>query len=224
MRKIDHRRFKDELYAEFARVAEALASPKRLEMLDLLVQRERSVEDLAREMALSIANASRHLRILAAAQLVETRRSGTFVHYRPASPAVFELLQRIEAVAAQQLPAVSAVVLRHLGERPIRELSAAEIKRRVRDRSSVLVDVRPAAEFDAGHLAGARSLPLDQLTKRRTLDELPRDREIIVYCRGTYCVWADEAVDVLRRRGFTAHRLSIGPPDWAALGEQLETG
>lgn len=224
MRKTDHRRFKDELYGEFARVAEALASPKRLEILDLLAQRERSVEDLADEMELSIANASRHLRILAGAQLVDVRRRGTFAYYRLADPAVYAVLREIEGLAARQLPAVSALVARHLGERPLRDVSPADLKRRMRDKRTVLLDVRPAIEFAAGHIAGARSVPLDQLSKRRTLDELPGDREIIVYCRGTYCVWADEAVDLLRRRGFTAHRLTLGPPDWVALGEELEAG
>ena len=224
MPKIDHRRFKDELYAEFARIAGALASPKRLEMLDLLAQRERSVEDLARELQLSIANASRHLRILAATRLVEIRRRGTFAYYRIAGPAVYALLRQVETVAAKHLPDVPAIVARHLGERPFRELTPLELKRRMRERRAMLLDVRPPEEFAAGHIAGARSVPLEQLSKRRTLDELPHEREIIVYCRGTYCVWADEAVELLRRRGFTAHRLTLGPPDWAALGEDLEVG
>jgi rhodanese-related sulfurtransferase len=224
MPKIDHRRFKDELYGEFARVAEALASPKRLEMLDLLAQRERSVEDLAGELKLSIANASRHLRILAATRLVDVRRQGTFAYYRLAGSAVYDVLRQVEALAEKQLPDVTAVVARHLGERPFRDLTPLELKSRMRDRRAILLDVRPPEEFAAGHIAGARSAPLDQLSKRKTLDELPREREIVVYCRGTYCVWADEAVELLRRRGFTAHRLTLGPPDWAALGEDLEAG
>ncbi|MGH7662495.1 MAG: ArsR/SmtB family transcription factor [Vulcanimicrobiaceae bacterium] len=223
MPKIDHRRFKDELYAQFARVAEAAASPKRLEMLDLLAQRERSVEDLAREMALSIANASRHLQILLRARLVESRRSGTYAYYRLAGPGVYGLLRTIEALGETQLPDVNAVVSRHLGERAIRNVAPAELKRRLRERNAVVIDVRPEAEFAAGHIPGARSIPLEQLAKRKVLDDLPRDREVIVYCRGTYCVWADEAVELLQRRGFTAHRLALGPPDWAAIGEKLET-
>jgi rhodanese-related sulfurtransferase/DNA-binding transcriptional ArsR family regulator len=220
MPKIDHRRFKDELYAEFARVAEAVASPKRLEILDLLAQRERNVEDLAREMKLSVANASRHLRILARARIVEMRRAGTFVHYRLASPAVYALLRSVERLAADRLPEVGAVLRRHLAERAMTDLSPSELRRRLRERRAVLVDVRPESEFAAGHIAGARSMPIERLAKGT--QGLPRDREIVVYCRGTYCVWADEAVELLRRRGFVAHRLSIGPPDWAALGEKLE--
>jgi rhodanese-related sulfurtransferase/DNA-binding transcriptional ArsR family regulator len=222
MRKIDHRRFKDELYAEFARAAEAIASPKRLEMLDLLAHRERSVEDLAGEMQLSTANASRHLQVLLRARLVEVRRAGTFAHYRLASPKVYAFLRGLESVAADRLPEVGAVLERHLAERPMADLSPVELLRRMRERRAVLIDVRPEEEFAAGHIAGARSVPLEGLAKRQGAEALPRDREIIVYCRGTYCVWADEAVELLRRRGFVAHRLSLGPPDWAALGQKLQ--
>jgi rhodanese-related sulfurtransferase len=221
MPKIDHRRFKNELYAEFARVAEAVASPKRLEMLDLLAQRERSVEDLAGEMQLSVANASRHLQVLARARLVDVRRAGTFAHYRLASPSVYALLRGLEGVAADRLPEVQATLTRHLGERPIADLSPSDVLRRLRERRAVLIDVRPEEEFAAGHIAGARSIPIARLAKGAR--ELPRDREIIVYCRGTYCVWADEAVELLKRRGFTAHRLLLGPPDFAAVGEKLQT-
>lgn len=223
MTKIYHRRFKDDLYAQFGRVSGALASPKRLEMLDLLAQRERSVEDLAREMELSIANASRHLQILLRARLVDVRRAGTFAHYRLASTAVYVLLRGIENVAAERLPEVGAVLERHLAERPIANLSPAQLLRRMREQRAVLIDVRPEAEFAAGHIAGARSIPIDRLAKRQGVERLPRDREIIVYCRGTYCVWADEAVELLKRRGFAAYRLLLGPADWTALGEKLET-
>lgn len=223
MSKIDHRRFKDELYTEFARIADAVASPKRLEMLDLLAQRERSVEDLASEMELSVANASRHLQILLRARLVDVRRSGTFAHYRLAGAAVYVLLRGLESVAANRLPEVEAVLKRHLADRPILNLSPADLLQRLRERRAVLIDVRPEAEFAAGHIAGARSVPIARLAKRRGAEKLPRDREIIVYCRGTYCVWADEAVELLKRSGFTAHRLSLGPADWAALGETLES-
>lgn len=220
-----HRRFKDDLYSEFARIGTALASPKRLEMIDLLAQRERSVEDLASEMGLSVANASRHLRILAGARLVATRRVGTFVHYRLAGPRVFSLFRSLRNTASAQLPEVSVIVRRDIGARrnvlPLR--SPADIDAHAREKRAIMLDVRPKTEYDAGHLPGALTIPLEAIVRKSALRSLPRHREIIVYCRGPYCVWADEAVEALRRRGFAAHRLLIGAADWAALGGELET-
>jgi rhodanese-related sulfurtransferase/DNA-binding transcriptional ArsR family regulator len=223
MKTIDHRRFKDELYLQFARIGAAVASPKRLEILDLLAQRERSVEDLSREVGLSVANASQHLRVLASARLVAVRRLGTFAYYRLASGGALRLVRVIGDVAEERLPEVKATLQRHLGEREIEELSPTAVARRVKSGRALLLDVRPQEEYRAGHIPGARAVPIDALVRRKATDGLPRDREIIVYCRGPYCVWADEAVDVLQRRGFTARRLLLGAPDWAALGEALET-
>ena len=219
---VDHRAFKDGLYGEFGRIAAALASPKRLEMLDLLAQRARSVEDLALEMDLSVANASRHLRILALAKMVEVRRSGTFAFYRIASRSVLGLLRSLESAAAERLVEVGALLNEQLGAREIEDVAPSELGRLVRGGKVVLLDVRPEAEYQAGHIPGARTVPIETLGRKKTLDALPRDREIIVYCRGQYCVWADEAVDLLSRRGFSARRLLIGAPDWAALGGELE--
>lgn len=222
MQRLDHRRFKDELYRDLARVGRAVASAKRLELLDLLAQRERSVEDLASELGLSIANTSQHLRALAAARLVEVRRAGTFAHYRLASPAVLRLVRVLGDVAEERLPEVRATLEHHLGKRAIGDLRPEAVAQRVKNGRAILLDVRPAPEYRAGHIAGARTLPIDELAHKKMTDTLPRDREIIVYCRGPYCVWADEAVDLLHKRGFTARRLLLGAPDWAALGEQLE--
>lgn len=223
MPAIDHRQFKDELYRDIARVSSAAASPKRLELLDLLAQRERSVEDLAGELSLSVANTSQHLRVLAGAHLVESRRSGTFAYYRIASASVLRLVRLIGRVAEERIPEVKATLARHLGDRAIEELKPSVVARRVKAGQAVLLDVRPEAEYRAGHIPGARGVPIDALARKRLIDALPRDREVIVYCRGPYCVWADEAVDILQRRGFTARRLLLGAPDWAALGKELET-
>ncbi len=223
MAKIDHRRFKDELYRDLARVGAAVASPKRLELLDLLAQRERSVENVAGELGLSIANASQHLRILASAGLVEARRAGTFAYYRVASGGAVRLLRLIGELGLERLPGVKATLERHLGERAVEERDPDRIVPRVKRGNVVLLDVRPEAEYRAGHIPGARNVPIDALLKKKLTEALPRDREIIVYCRGPYCVWADEAVEVLQRRGFTARRLLFGAPDWAALGRELET-
>lgn len=221
MRAIDHRRLKDELYGELARVGAAIASPKRLEMLDLLAQRERSVEDLANELGLSVANASRHLRILAAAGLVAARKTGTFVHYRLANTTVFRLVRALGECGTASLPSIAAILERHVGRRNAEEIQLEAVAQLVKSRRAVLLDVRPEAEYRAGHIPSARSLPIEHL--KRGIDALPRESEIIVYCRGPFCVWADEAVDELIQRGFTARRLCLGAPDWAALGEQLET-
>jgi len=219
---IDHRRFKDELYRDLARVGSALASPKRLELLDLLAQRERSVEDLAHELGLSLANTSQHLRALASVRVVESRRSGTFIHYRLANEAVLRLVRLVGKVAEDCLPEVQATLRRHLGERAVEDLTPSVVARRVKAGRAVLLDVRPDSEYEAGHIRGARGVPIDVLARKKSTDAIPRDREIIVYCRGPYCVWADEAVEILQRRGFTARRLLLGAPDWAALGEELE--
>ena len=224
MRTIDHRSFKDELYAEFARIGAAVSSPKRLEIVDLLAQRERTVEDLAREIGLSVANASRHLRILAGARLLTSRRAGTFVCYRLSSPSVFRLFRSLRDLAAQRLPEVDAIVHRYTGARDgvVDATAPNAVSARVRAGRAFLVDVRPQAEYRAGHFPGARPLPLDAMRRRGALRALPSDREIIVCCRGPYCVWADEAVALLRRRGYKARRLLLGPADWAALGGELE--
>jgi DNA-binding transcriptional ArsR family regulator len=222
MRNVDHRQFKDELYGELARVGAALASPKRLEMLDLLAQRERSVEDLAGELGLSIANASRHLRVLAQARLVETRRAGTFAHYRLASPTVLRVLRLLGEAAEERLPEVRATLDRHLGARSVDKTEPRAIARLVKRGRALLVDVRPEAEYRTGHIAGSRNIPIELLARKRNAPELPRGKEIVVYCRGPYCVWADEAVELLQHRGFSARRLLLGAPDWALLGEALE--
>jgi rhodanese-related sulfurtransferase/predicted transcriptional regulator len=212
----DHRRFKDELYGEFARIGQALASAKRLEMLDLLAQREWPVDDLAREMTLTIANASQHLQVLLDSRLVEVRRQGTRAYYRLAGGDVYRLWQVMRELGERRLAEVPAVVKRHLGERAdMLVLNVTELLRRVRAGDMILLDVRPEEEYRAGHLPGARPVPLAELT--RTLKTLPKHRELVVYCRGPYCVFSDEAVALLRRKGFRARRLRLGFPDWQAL-------
>jgi rhodanese-related sulfurtransferase/DNA-binding transcriptional ArsR family regulator len=222
MSSIDHRRFKEELYGDLARVGSAVSNAKRLEMLELLAQRERSVEDLANELGLSVANASKHLKVLAAVHLLEARRARTFTHYRLASPKALRLLRLIGEFAEERLPEVAATLKRHLGDRAVEQLQPENLARRIR-RGAVLLDVRPEAEYFAGHIKGARNIPIDLISRRKANQALPKGHEVIVYCRGPYCVWADEAVEILRKWGFTAHRLLIGAPDMTALGERLDT-
>ena len=210
---MDHRAFKNSLYAEFARVGKSLANPHRLEFLDLLAQREWSVEELAQETHLSVANASQHLQVLRAAQLVETRRDGLRIYYRLADDDVYRLLQVVRDLSERRLAEIDRIVATFLGNRDEFEpIDAPALLRRLNDENVVVIDVRPAEEYRAGHLPGARSIPIDELEAR--LGELNAEREIVAYCRGPYCVYADDAVRLLRKRGLRARRLDTGYPEW----------
>lgn len=216
-----HRDFKDQLYTQFARIGKALASPQRLELLDLLAQGERTVEDLAREAALSIANASQHLHILREARLVDSRKTGLYVHYRLADPTVYMLWRALRDVGERQLAAIDRLVetyMRH--PEHLEPLSRDDLVRRLEEGDAILLDVRPALEYRQGHITGAHSIPVEQMAAR--LDELNPEQEVVAYCRGPYCVFADEAVALLRSRGFTARRYVEGYPEWAAAGLPVE--
>lgn len=211
------RTFKDEIYGQFARIGKALGSAARLELLDLLAQGERPVDDLAHEAALSLANASAHLQVLRRAQLVVSRKEGLRVYYRLADPAVYQLWVAVRSVAERQLAEVDRLVATYLrGRGSLEQVSRAELTRRLADGHTIVLDVRPALEYRQGHIASARSLPLDDLEAR--LDELDPAQEIVAYCRGPYCVYADDAVRALRARGFRALRYEEGYPAWAAAG------
>jgi len=216
-----HREFKDRLYAELGRIANAIDSPRRLELIDLLAQGERSVEDLAAEAALSVANTSRHLQILRGARLVEARKQGLRVYYRLAEPEVHDVARAVHRLAEKRLAEVDQLVRTYLGSRDeLEPVPREELLRRVRAGRTVVVDVRPAGEYRAGHIAGALSIPLDELDER--LSELPARKEIVAYCRGPYCVMAYEAVARLRARGRRARRLIDGLPEWRAAGLPVE--
>jgi len=209
---------KTALFDEFARAAKALASGRRIELLDVLANGERTVETLAREVGLSVANTSQHLQILRQAGLVTSRREGTSVHYRLAGRDVLELWRALRTLAASRLAEVERLAAAYLGGHDrLVPVTREELARRLRDGDRLVVlDVRPAAEYAAGHLPEAVSIPVAEL--RRRLAELPRDREIVAYCRGPYCAFAHEAVAVLREAGFTARRLEDGLPEWEAAG------
>ena len=218
-----HREFKDQLYAEFARIGKALASPQRLELLDLLAQGERTVEDLAREAALTVANASQHLHVLRGARLVESRKEGLYVYYRLADPAVYALWRALREVGERRLAEIDRLVETYMAHpEHLEPLSRDDLVRRLDEGDAVLLDVRPALEYQQGHIAGARSIPVEQMAAR--LGELSPYQEVVAYCRGPYCVFADEAVALLRSRGFTARRYVEGYPEWAAAGLPVERG
>jgi rhodanese-related sulfurtransferase len=216
-----HREFKDRLFEQFARVGKALASPKRLEIVDLLAQGERTVEEISRETAMSVASASQHLQALKAARMVEARREGLYVHYRLADEEVFRTWQAVRALAESRLAELERVLETYLKDRDALEaLDATEMMERLSDDSVIVIDVRPEEEYRAGHIPGARSVPVGVL--EAALQTLPREREVVAYCRGPYCVFSDEAVAFLRARGYRARRLRQGLPDWRAAGMPVE--
>jgi rhodanese-related sulfurtransferase len=212
---------KDALFEQFARVGKALASGRRLELLDLLAQGERTVDELAQESGLSLANASQHLRILRDAGLVEATRDGVFVRYALAGDDVLELWLRLRAVAADRLAEVERAARAHLGGE-VEGIGRRELMERVRSGDLVVVDVRPAHEFAAGHIRGARSIPIAELEAR--IAELPEEAEVVAYCRGPYCVYAHAAVRTLTAAGRRARRLEDGWPEWRLAGLPQRTG
>jgi DNA-binding transcriptional ArsR family regulator len=208
---------KDALFDAFAEVAKALASGRRAEIADLLAQGERPVEEVAAEIGQSVANTSHHLRAMARAGLVTTRRDGTRIFYRLASERVGDLWAALRDVAAEHVAGLEHLARAYLGERDGIELvDRAELMARLKRGEVVLLDVRPAAEFDAGHIRGARSAPIAEL--HRHLRALPPGADVVAYCRGPYCVYADDAVRELNRRGFQARRLIDGFPEWKRAG------
>jgi rhodanese-related sulfurtransferase len=209
------------LFDALASVAQALGSGRRAEIVDLLAQGERSVEEIAGEIDQSVANTSQHLRVLARAGLVRSRREGTRVFYRLASERVSDLWAAVRDVAVRHVAEVGVLADEYLGGRgEVEQLSAEELERRLARDQVVLLDVRPEAEYRAGHIAGARSAPLSDLPS--LLSKLPRRREIVAYCRGPYCVYADDAVRLLRERGLKARRLDVGFPEWRRAGLPVE--
>ena len=218
-----HRQFKDGLYGELSRVAKAIESPHRLELIDLLAQGERSVESLAGQAALTIANTSRHLQVLKGARLVETRKDGLRVFYRLADPQVFEVVRAIRALAERRVAEIEQLVRSYLGTRDeLEAVSREELRQRLAQGRAVLVDVRPTEEFLAGHIPGAISMPIEDFARRSA--RLPARKEVIAYCRGPYCVMAYDAVVRLRASGRRARRLVDGFPEWRAAGLPVESG
>jgi rhodanese-related sulfurtransferase/DNA-binding transcriptional ArsR family regulator len=214
---------KDALYEGFAEVARALASGRRAEIADLLAQGERPVEQIATELGQSVANTSHHLRAMAQAGLVTTRRDGTRIYYALASDRVADLWLAVQQVAADHVASLHRLAEAYLGNRDgIEVIGRDELAARLARGEVLVLDVRPAVEYAAGHIAGARSMPLTEL--RRQLRALPPDAELVAYCRGPYCVYADEAVRELTRHGLRALRLADGYPQWKQAGLPVAAG
>jgi rhodanese-related sulfurtransferase len=214
---------KDDLYDGFAEVAKALSSGRRAEIVDVLAQGERSVEEIATEIDQSVANTSHHLRALARAGLATTRRDGTRIYYALSSERVAQLWSAMRDVAGEHVAGLQRLAAAYLGRREgIEEVDRDELARRLKGGELILLDVRPPAEFAAGHIAGSRSVPVAEL--RRHLRALPKDVEVVAYCRGPYCAYADEAVRELTKKGFRARRLSDGFPEWRRAGLPVAVG
>jgi rhodanese-related sulfurtransferase len=220
---MSHRDFKDALYAQFARVGHAVSSPKRLEILDLLGQGEKTVEQLAAQSETPIKNTSAHLRALRQARLVETRREGTYVYYRLGDESVTRLMQSLQALGRTRLAEVEQVANLYIESRDeLETVDLKELRRLLRAGEVTVIDVRPRDEFEAGHIPGALSLPVPELRKR--LGEIPKSREVIAYCRGPYCVYSLEAVTFLRKQGYRARRAGQGLPEWRTEGFDVVVG
>ena len=218
-----NRAAKDQLYSAWAAVAKALASPKRVELLDVLAQGERTVDALAHETGLTVNNTSSHLAVLKAARLVETRKAAQYVFHRLSDDAVIGVLRDIQSLTRRRHLEVDHLAQTYIDDRDALEpIGMAELRRRLKARDVTLIDVRPEAEFEAAHIAGAISVPLPELGRR--LARIPKAQPVIAYCRGPYCVLSVEAVEKLRRRGYRALRLSGGLPDWKAAGLPVKAG
>jgi len=210
------------LFDAFASVAQALGSGRRAEIVDLLAQGERSVDEIANEISQSAANTSQHLHVLARAGLVRSRREGTRIFYRLASERVGDLWAAVRDVAVRHVAEVNQLADEYLGERDgVEQLSAADLHQRMTRGDVVVLDVRPEREYRAGHIRGAQSVPLAALAS--FAPKLPRRRQIVAYCRGPYCVFADDAVRLLQGRGLKARRLDVGFPEWRRAGLPVET-
>ncbi|RMD99875.1 MAG: ArsR family transcriptional regulator [Calditrichaeota bacterium] len=215
------RDFKDMIFEQFAKIANAFASPKRLEIIDILAQGERDVDSLARQASMTVANTSRHLQILRHARLVEVRRDGVRIYYRLADDDVLKCWIELQSLAEKRTAEVREIARIFFEERDaMRPISKEELQQRLQNNEVIVLDVRPEEEFRSGHIPGAVSIPLSQLQKR--LEELPRDREVVAYCRGPYCVLSAEAMAILRDAGYHAVRLKEGLPQWRQAGLPVE--
>ncbi|OQY55371.1 MAG: ArsR family transcriptional regulator [Desulfobacteraceae bacterium 4572_88] len=221
--KSPNRQFKDAIYEQFSRIGKAVSSPKRLEMLDLLCQGEKTVETLSRETGLTVANTSQHLQTLRAARLVEAEKEGPYVRYSLADQTVSEFFRSMRMLAENRLAEVEMINRRFLeGREDMEPVVRSDLLKRVKEGAVTVLDVRPVEEYQAGHLPGALSVPLGRLEE--LLASLPKDQEIVAYCRGPYCVLALKAVEILRKKGFGATRLEEGVQDWRAMGLTLDVG
>lgn len=218
---MNKREFKDIIYEELTRITKALANPRRLEIIELLAQADYSVEQLSIQTSLSVANASQHLQVLKSAQLVEIARQGNFIFYRLANANVYKAWKALRELGVERIASIEKIMKQYRQQKANFEtVSIQELVNKMESGKVTILDVRPEGEYRRGHIANSLSIPFDQLAKR--VKELSRRKEIVAYCRGPFCVYADEAVAWLRKEGYKAMRLEEGYPDWALLGLPVE--
>lgn len=218
---MDKREFKNKVYGELSQITKAMANPHRLEIIELLAQNEFSVEQIAIQTNLSIANTSQHLQVLKTAQLVDINRRGNFIHYRLANTNVFKTWKALRELGIERIASIEKVVKEFRQSKfKLASLTIDELLKKLESEKITILDVRPEPEFKKGHIENAISIPIDELKSR--LKELPRKNQIIAYCRGPFCVYADEAVTILNKAGYKATRLEEGFPDWSLMGLPVE--
>lgn len=210
---MEKRTFKNKVYQQLANIVKAMSNPHRLEILELLAQGQFSVAEIAGETKISVANASQHLQVLKQAQLVSTRREGNHIYYQLAGESVYKAWKSLRDLGIERVAEIERIIRQFRESRKSLEtLSSAELAEKMQREEVTIIDVRPKHEFDEGHIAGALNVPVDDLSDK--LNELPKDQEIVAYCRGPFCVFADDAVGMLREKGFNAKRLDEGFPEW----------
>ncbi len=216
------REFKDAVFEQFARIAYAFSSPKRLEVIDVLAQGERDVDSLTKQTSMTIANTSRHLQILKNARLVESRREGVRIYYRLADKDVFKCWKFLQSLAEKRLSEIKEITQAYLKDREcLDSISLGELWERIQKKDIIVLDVRPSVEYKKAHISGSISIPLQELKNR--LNEIPRDKEVVAYCRGPYCVLSPEAIVLLNKAGYHALRLNDGLPEWQNAGFPVES-
>jgi rhodanese-related sulfurtransferase/DNA-binding transcriptional ArsR family regulator len=211
---MNKREFKNKVYTELATITKALANPHRLEIIELLAQGDYSVEHISLQTDLSVANASQHLQVLKTAQLVDITRDGNFIYYKLANNNVFKAWRALRELGVERIASIEKLI-KDFRKAKSDSLTINQLRKKLKEGKITIIDVRPEKEFNAGHIAHALSIPIDQLHGR--LKELPKRNEIIAYCRGPFCAYADEAVALLNKAGYNATRLEEGFPDWAAI-------
>ena len=218
---MEKRVFKDKIYSLLARMIQAMANPRRLEIIDLLGQGEKSVDQLAKDTHMGVANASQHLQVLKGANLVEVRREGNFIYYRLAHEEIYKSWQTMRQLGLDRIAEMERIIKQFREKRNVlEEVKIDELLTRMRSRNIILLDVRPSSEYNTGHIPRAINIPVDDLTYQ--LKKLSKNKEYIAYCRGPFCVFADEAVSILIKKGFRAKRLAEGFPDWKLKGLPVE--